>query len=246
MKNLISYLLAILPLYSMGIMATEQQFESGIQQTVMVELYTSEGCSSCPPAEELLNTYKDNPALWKTYVPLAWHVDYWDYLGWEDRYAKREYSQRQRRYAQLRSVRTVYTPAFIANGRGWGPGFFSKHPKVNTGNTGRLKVTVNNRDVTASFRPINGTAGPAELNIAVLGMGLSTKIRAGENEGRLATHEFVVLGHRKVVSNNYQWQTSLPELQLEAERYALAAWISVPGNPAPLQSTGGYLPALIK
>ena len=56
------------------------------QRTTLIELYTSEGCSSCPPADRWLSRLKDDPRLWKQIVPLAFHVDYWNYLGWRDRF----------------------------------------------------------------------------------------------------------------------------------------------------------------
>ena len=60
-------------------------FESGVTRTTLLELFTSEGCSSCPPAEKWLSQLKSNPDLWKKIVPIAFHVDYWDHLGWRDR-----------------------------------------------------------------------------------------------------------------------------------------------------------------
>ena len=68
-------------------LAAETRFESGPQQISLVELYTSEGCSSCPPAEAWLSRLKEEPGLWKNFVPIAFHVDYWDRLGWRDRFS---------------------------------------------------------------------------------------------------------------------------------------------------------------
>ncbi|MCK5360690.1 MAG: DUF1223 domain-containing protein, partial [Gammaproteobacteria bacterium] len=63
--------------------AEEKHFSSGEGKVNLVELYTSEGCSSCPPAEKWMNNLKDDPRLWQHFVPLAFHVDYWDYIGWK-------------------------------------------------------------------------------------------------------------------------------------------------------------------
>ena len=97
--------------------ASGTQFSSGPEQTVMIELFTSQGCNSCPPAEAYLNRFTANPGLWKKFIPLAYHVDYWDYLGWKDRFAHPAHAQRQRQYAQQRSLKTVYTPALAVNGQ---------------------------------------------------------------------------------------------------------------------------------
>src|SRR5262249_21741196 len=79
-----------------GLRAAEpQRFESGPTRVALIELYTSEGCSSCPPAEKWLGTLRDDNGLWKTFVPVAWHVNYWDKLGWPDRFASREGTQRE-------------------------------------------------------------------------------------------------------------------------------------------------------
>src|SRR6266581_5068954 len=73
-------------------------FESGEARTMLVELFTSEGCSSCPPADAWISQLKESPDLWKKIVPVAFHVDYWNNLGWRDRFAKPEFTARQRRY----------------------------------------------------------------------------------------------------------------------------------------------------
>ena len=89
------------------VLAEGVSYRSGVQQTGLLELYTSEGCSSCPPADRWLSSLKDDDGLWQELIPVAFHVDYWDYLGWRDRFAARDFSQRQRRYAAEQSMRTV-------------------------------------------------------------------------------------------------------------------------------------------
>src|SRR5687768_10063986 len=79
--------------------AEQIQFQSGPNRTALLELYTSEGCSSCPPAEAWLSRVKSDARLWKEFVPVAFHVDYWDYLGWRDPFGMANYSERQRAYA---------------------------------------------------------------------------------------------------------------------------------------------------
>ena len=79
---------------------------------VVVELYTSQGCSSCPPADELLALLADDPRV----IPLALHVDYWDYIGWTDRFADARFTQRQKAYARAAGSRTIYTPQMIVGG----------------------------------------------------------------------------------------------------------------------------------
>ena len=92
--------------------------ESGPGTTALVELYTSEGCSSCPPADRWLASLGERYAPGSV-VPLALHVDYWDYIGWKDPYAKREFSLRQRKLTQLQRLAFVYTPQVVLQGRDW-------------------------------------------------------------------------------------------------------------------------------
>jgi hypothetical protein len=217
-------------------------FESGPQKTVMVELFTSQGCSSCPPAEAYLNSFVDDPELWKRVIPVAFHVDYWDYIGWKDPFARPEHASRQQRYARLGHVSSVYTPALIVNGKGRRPGRLG-HNAVDTPAVGNLRINLENGRVTASFAPAGKASGLLTLHLAVLGMNLSTDIQAGENAGRHSRHEFVLLGHRKARSTERKWTIRLPEFDKSlTRRLAVIAWLSRPGDPSPLQATGGYLP----
>jgi hypothetical protein len=82
------------------------------QPVVVVELFTSQGCSSCPPADAFMEELVANPAV----IPLALHVDYWDYIGWKDIFAQAAFTERQKAYATAISSRTIYTPQMIVNG----------------------------------------------------------------------------------------------------------------------------------
>jgi hypothetical protein len=90
--------------------------KSPSNRVVLLELYTSEGCSSCPPADRFLSSLKDAGVSDKHLIPLAFHVTYWDYIGWKDRFAKKQYDERQRSLAHKNRKTTVYTPQFILSG----------------------------------------------------------------------------------------------------------------------------------
>jgi hypothetical protein len=82
----------------------------------VLELFTSEGCSSCPPADELLNQLQQQDAQEQLYI-LAFHVDYWDHQGWKDRFSSYAYSQRQQQYAEWFKLRSIYTPQLVVSGQ---------------------------------------------------------------------------------------------------------------------------------
>jgi hypothetical protein len=215
-------------------------FDSGTQRVQMVELYTSQGCSSCPPADAWVNKLLKDPRLWKSIVPLAFHVDYWDYLGWRDEYASPVYSERQRRYRQQGGVRSVYTPGFLIDGQEW-RGWFSRDPlPVEAKPAVALKASLDQQGLKASY------AAPQPdqvLNIAILGFGIDTPIQGGENEGRSLRHDFVVLAYEQHPAADGMWEASLPPVRARgARRFALALWVSQPGSQKPLQATGGWLP----
>lgn len=99
--------------------AGEITIESPATRVHLVELFTSEGCSSCPPADDWLRGLKTERGLWREFVPVAFHVDYWDNLGWPDRLASPRFTERQRAYAAAWRANTVYTPGFVLDGREW-------------------------------------------------------------------------------------------------------------------------------
>ena len=85
-------------------------FQSSDRQTALLELYTSESCSSCPPADSWLSKLKNDPGLWQTFIPIAFHVDYWNHLGWRDRFSDERFTERQQNYARLWSTENIARP----------------------------------------------------------------------------------------------------------------------------------------
>jgi hypothetical protein len=175
--------------------------ESGPNTAALVELYTSEGCSSCPPAERWLGTLAERyPGT--AVVPLALHVDYWDYIGWKDSYAKREFALRQKKLSQLQRMALVYTPQVMLQGRDfrrWGTQAFDEAvARINSQPAkARLKLSLLRVDeraleveVTAELAP---PTGDVALYLASYQSRLQSKVTAGENRGRILTHDHVVL-----------------------------------------------------
>jgi len=228
-----------------AVMATDVHLRSAESQTGLLELYTSEGCSSCPPADRWLSTLKARQDLWRRLVPVAFHVDYWDYIGWKDRFASPAYSGRQQRYVAERSVRTVYTPAFVYNGNEWRNRFDGSEKFPGGANTGALEMDVKARSVEVRFRPI-AQLEEVQINVALLGFDLTSQIGAGENAGRELRHDFVVLGmtHKPLQLKNgsFTGNIELPETTMKAPRHAIAAWVSDTRRQTPLQAVGGWLP----
>ncbi|MFW2440831.1 MAG: DUF1223 domain-containing protein [Arenicellales bacterium] len=222
--------------------ALDRHYSSGSAKVSLLELFTSEGCSSCPPAEKWMSSLTDAPGLWNRFIPVAFHVDYWDYIGWEDPFANSAYSLRQREYRQLGNIRTVYTPGMILNGREWRK-WYSRNSVPTTGETvGKLDVVLTGNDISADFSPVDEQTTEWELNVAVLGFKLESNVRSGENAGRRLKQDFVVLGYSRKVSSDKQWQMKLPQVKKEhAMHTGLAVWVNKKGEQTPVQATGGWL-----
>ncbi|KAA3628237.1 MAG: DUF1223 domain-containing protein [Proteobacteria bacterium] len=225
---------------------TELRIESPTRQAQLIELYTSEGCSSCPPADRWLSGLKDEPRLWQQIVPVAFHVDYWNYIGWPDRFSSSAYSDRQRRYAASGGVSTVYTPGFVVNGEEW-RGWFRGRMLTNNAevSAGKLSATGSADALQVRFEPANGNSVPLQLHVARLGFDLHTDVGAGENSGRKLSHDFVVLGHvehaLKREGATHTALVKLPPARESAPRQGVALWVTRKGELRPLQAAGGWL-----
>jgi hypothetical protein len=225
-------------------------FESSARRTALLELYTSEGCSSCPPAETHLSAWKNSADLWTKFVPVAFHVDYWNYLGWRDKLSDAQFSERQRSYAKLWSTESIYTPEFVLNGQEWHDWFGLRGAPGSTAeDAGKLRVSSEDgKHWQVNYvPPQNGTTN-YEITVAELVSDLQSDVQAGENSGRHLRHDFAALSlaTRPLVNHNSEFQGSFvvePNLRGVDGRFALAVWITLPGQLEPLQATGGWLPS---
>jgi len=224
-------------------------FESTDRQAALLELFTSEGCSSCPPAETWLNGLKHSPGLWRQFVPLAFHVDYWDYLGWRDSWASKDFSDRQRVYAESWRSDSIYTPGFVLNGKEWRDWSRSKDgPRSSGAKAGVLKISSGDlKRWQVSFAPSSNAKVKYEVHAALLANGLTSDITAGENRGRRLNHDFVVTVLAKI-SLKIEDNTCKGEIFLagtgnrQSEGNAIVAWVTRVGHLEPVQAVGGWLP----
>lgn len=226
-----------------SVFAAQAEFRSGHGQVALIELYTSEGCSSCPPADRFLASLKDRPGLFKTFIPLAFHVDYWDYLGWKDPFAEAAFSRRQRTYQSQGHTHSVYTPQFVINGHEW-QGFFrgDRNWPDQPHSVGMLSAHLEGRALKTRYdAPL---ADGARIHAVWFGTGLSSSVARGENRGRTLHHDFVVLAHISApFIGSTQTLTMPPPPQRGQTRTGLAVWLSTSDDPTPIQATGGLLPA---
>lgn len=228
--------------------AQDGSFSSGTRPVALIELFTSEGCSSCPPADRWLGALRTDRGLWRDYVPVAFHVNYWDNLGWKDRLSSRTFTDRQYALASNWGTRSVYTPCFVRNGAEWHP--VGDAPGAAGGAAGVLEVEIAGGRCRAQWTPAGaGLAGGFEVHVALLGGGIVSRVSAGENRGSTLTHEFVALGlaDQDLVSAGAGPQGAefpLPARSVaDAPRLAIAAWVTRRGELTPIQATGGWLSA---
>jgi hypothetical protein len=199
--------------------------ETGKQTTALVELFTSEGCDSCPPADKAISQLKPNGKA----VPIAWHVDYWDRLGWKDRFARADAAVRQRALVAAQNSRNVYTPQWIASGKTVQPG---NDPAQLAQTVAQINQQAAPAWIALSYGPVLfgylgvELVGEAPIGsqayIALLEDGLSSQVTAGENKGVLLKHDHVV---REVIG----------PLPLGTQRLAHAHSIGVSQDANPLK-----------
>jgi len=163
--------------------------QSGAQAPQVVELFTSEGCSSCPPADRWLSTLKGRSDV----VPLSFHVTYWDRLGWPDRFASPEFTARQHAAAQRAGSAQVYTPQVLVNGRDWRiwPKLPASASAPQATQAPQVELQREADKVWATVAPLAGRAALSGY-FAVVEDGHQTAVQAGENAGQNLRHDHVV------------------------------------------------------
>ncbi len=178
----------------------------------VVELFTSEGCSSCPPADaavaKILKEYNSN-----VYV-LGFHVDYWDNLGWKDAFSSAAYTQRQRNYARALNLSTVYTPQVVVNGEeefvgsneGRLQNTINKDLKETPAQTLSVTAKTNGNGVDVSYQT---NATNDNLNIALIQSSAVSKVQRGENSGETLHHVNIVRNIQTVDLKNTSGNISI-------------------------------------
>src|SRR5688572_18133383 len=165
---------------------------------VLVELFTSQGCSSCPPADELLRRIARDPALRGRVIPLSYHVDYWNHLGWRDPFSSREWSLRQGEYVRAMKLGSAYTPQVVINGARQLVGsstaqvYRAIEDESRRAAEGSVSVHIDGSDVVVRASAPHAGAEGAELIVVTFENGATTKVLRGENSGRTIANDAIV------------------------------------------------------
>jgi hypothetical protein len=169
---------------------------------VLVELFTSQGCSSCPPADRVLSIMGNDPQLGQQVVPLAFHVDYWNHIGWTDPFSSRDWSQRQRNYVRPVGGEYAYTPQAIINGRlqclGADVDCIRKAVEAESAQpAGQVEMAVaaaGDRALRVEVSATPPSTGERSLDVmvALVESGLTTPVGRGENASKVLHNDFVV------------------------------------------------------
>lgn len=165
-----------------------------LQQPVLVELYTSQGCASCPPADELLAELATHAEV----IPLALHVDYWDYIGWEDSFARPEFTERQKSYARAVKSRVVYTPQMIIGGvdrvEGTAPDAVVKLIGKHLAAAQPVRLTVERVGDGIVIRAVAEPplTAPVDVQMVRYEPAAEVAIERGENAGKTVTYHNIV------------------------------------------------------
>lgn len=217
-------------LHDSQVMADED-LNTHSQQAVLVELFTSEGCSSCPPADanlrRLSKLAKDRG--YPIYT-LSYHVDYWNDLGWKDRFSSSAATNRQRKYSTVFQLNQIYTPQFVVNGQWEFVGSNRNHTRKAVvqalQNQVSAQLTVNAKSDGSNIQVVVATSGTTEadrLVIALVQASAESSVTKGENSGRTLDHIHIVRDFREVaVKDATQFRFAKPEDFTQASFHILA------------------------
>ena len=187
----------------------------------LLELYTSEGCNSCPPADRWVSALPRPQLVPGKLVVLAFHVDYWNYLGWNDRFSQRHFTERQQAMVRAQNLRTAYTPQLLLNGRDFrGTSTLESRLAEVTAQPAAYELKLDARLSQAALN-INVLVTPTrkthqdqtELYVAVYENNLTTEVKAGENHGERLRHDYVVrtlIGPVAINTAATRWSGNIP------------------------------------
>lgn len=218
---------------------------SGTNKVTLIELFSSESCSSCPPADLWVSSLESRKDLWSKFVPVVFHVDYWNHLNWKDELSSSKMTARQVAVSKTWAHPSVYTPAVVLSGKEWRGWRNSKLESQLITDSSQISLKILQNEKGQLSVLASGLKGNRKytVHLAKLGIGLSSKVTDGENSGKTLGHSFVVL--------DWQNQNLNPDLKMAAfdfgptkkiaKKYAVVAWIEESDQPIALQATGAYL-----
>jgi hypothetical protein len=186
---------AILAVVTVVVLALQSQAPRAGDAPVIVELFTSQGCSSCPPADELLRRIAHEPKFRGKVIPLAYHVDYWNHLGWRDPFSAREWSQRQGDYVRALKLESAYTPQAIVNGTRQlvGSSSFALYRAIDEESHRKPEGSVSlTRNGTALTVRAQSPRPDVDLIVVTFDNQPSTRVERGENGGRTLVNDTIV------------------------------------------------------
>jgi hypothetical protein len=241
-------LLILFTIFSSTVIAEDITFSSSTNKAQLIELYTSQGCSSCPIAEHKLSQLVTHSDLWSKIIPIAFHVDYWDYLGWKDLYSNASNTQKQKQHYQLGNISNIYTPGFVVDGKEW-RGFFKgeNFPAKTTTKSGKLSLTLNTTSNKVEMAFNNQTnILPNSCHFALMSFD-KVHIKAGENSGLALQQDFAAIATQssKIQFKNDHYvcaasMDNIKHISLKQQKLALVGWVSS-STLQPIQATGGWL-----
>jgi hypothetical protein len=222
-------------LAALGLLALAEGVAAAPLQAV-VELFTSQGCSSCPPADEAVAELDARPGL----IALTMPVDYWDYLGWKDTLAQPAFSARQRAYAKLRGDRQVYTPQMVVNGLK--PCIGSDRVQVDraiavttAGQQGfPVSVKVSEENALVAVEVEGTTVHPAGVWVLPVSKSQTVQIGRGENKGRTIVYTNVVRGMMRVgewTGGKARFEVPLATAKGDADSYVVLVQTAAGSKP---------------
>lgn len=226
---------------------------SSPQQTAVVELYTSEGCSSCPPADQWFEALIDVPKEELDVLALAFHVDYWDYIGWKDRFGSPKHTSRQRQLGANNNQGSIYTPEFFVDGaEARGTRNVIEKIRISNNKTAVLQLKLSVSKEGETLRLELQTASEDTLpeilhsRFLVYESQLSSDVTRGENSGETLSHQQVVryMSPALRLEDNSRHEINIdPDWQLA--NIGIAAMITSPGNETYLQAVHTPITALL-
>lgn len=242
--NFVAIIVLMMPLSAFA----KTTYTSSKTKVHMLELFSTQSCSSCPPAQEWVNGLKKSKYLWKTFIPVVFHVDYWNYLGWKDPFSSPIYTRRQKDYASELFQPTAYTPMFVLDGEVTRSHLAEKKLSLIGADVGILRVEkkADANHYQVMFQPSKRYAKPLVVYYSILGNGISTQIKAGENEGKNLEHDFLSLMLEKQplkkTKSGYvaNIKIDITELKIAPSRH-IVFWVSEDVSMMPIQTVGGPL-----